>query len=797
MRKLILPLVAALVVSWAAVPAFAAATSYFWVGSAGGSGGDNHSWGDVNNWNPKGTPGDDPGDSATIAPPDASHCTVHIDMTAVTLANFSMTAGSDPGCGSASINGGSLTVTGSFSWNGGSLTTPTTLAAGSTGTISGSVSKLNTLWRDLDVSGSLTLSGVTGTGASNTGALMITTDAGIGRILHIHSGGSLIADGPADVRHLSCCTAPGKIVNDGTISVSSGDLVDDGVELDQNGTISASSGGRIVSDGSPITASNGASYTGSGSWLIEDGSKAVLSGTQTVGSGFHLELGGLNVNAGAQLGGTATLTGAGSLDWTGGTIEGNLTIAHGMTVHASGAHSDNGKRVLAGQDALSGFTASVLTNHGTITFDTGAGVLTSATAQLVNASDGKLSLAPGTVFNTVSCCVSPSKVINHGTLTVPTGASTDPAVLEGVAYQTDATTSIATGRQLTLDTAPGSLTSATVGSGGTLAVAAPLAVSSTTTIGTGTSLLLENGGALNGTATLAGAGKLHWTGGSVSGNVTVTATGGTSVTGADQKYLSNIGGGSTPSKLTLKSTASMVAGTSAQHNVLNLGQSTLTLASSTTLANFDEIYAGTLVNSGSLSVDPGSGGTVNRSGSGPLNNHGTLTVRTGTLTVGGAYNQYSGVTNVAKGAYLALAFVSRSIAMSGGVLEGSGTINAGVTQTGGTVRPAGSGTGTLHIAGGYAEGAHGTLAIDLASTVRDRLAVGGAVSLKGHLTARNLGTYAPHTGVKYTVLTAQSLVYAVTCMITSGHNAATGHWAVGHTSTAVALTWRSGADTHC
>ena len=797
MRKLVLPLVAALAVSWAAVvPAYAAPHSYSWVGSAGGSGGDNHSWGDINNWTPKGTPGDDPGDSATIAPPDALHCTVHIDMGAVTLANFSMTSGSDPGCGSASINGGSLNVTGSFSWNGGSLNTPTTLAAGSTGTISGSVNKLNALWQNLDVNGSLTLSGVTGNGAGNTGALMIMTDAGVGRVLHIHSGGSLISDGPNDVRHLSCCVTPAKIVNDGTISVSSGDLVDDGVELDQNGTVSASSGGRIVSDGSPIKTSDGASYSGSGGWLIEDVSNAVFSGTQNIGSGFALELGGLNVNAGAQLGGTATLTGAGTFNWTGGTIEGNLTIAHGMTVHASGSHTDNGKRVLSGQDGLSGNVPSVFTNHGTITFDSGAGVLTAATAQLVNASDGKLNLAPGTVFSALGCCLNPNKVINHGTLSVPTGTSTDAAVLDGVAYQSDATTSIASGRRLSLNGAPGSLTSATVSSGGTLTVAAPLAVSGTNTITSATTVQLATSGALNGTATLAGAGKLNWTGGSTSGNVTVTATGGTSITGADQKYVSNINGGSTPSKLTLKSKTTVAAGTSAHHNTINLGQSTLTLASTTSTANFDDIYAGTLVNTGSLTVNPGSGGTVSRTG-GPLSNRGTVTVRTGTLLNTAGYTQYSGVTNLASGTKLTDVYLSRAIAIKGGVLEGTGTVNEGVTQTGGSVRPGGSGTGTLHIAGVYSEGAQAALAIDLSSTARDRLAVAGAVTLKGHLSARNLGSYAPHLGVKYTVLTGSSLVYGLTCMVTSGHNAALGHWAPSHTSTGVVLTWKAGADTHC
>ena len=795
MRKLVLPLAAALVVSWAAVPAFASGTLYTWVGGAGG--GDNQSWSDQKNWSPStGTPGD--GDSVSIAPPDAGHCTAHINLaSAVTLVNFSMTSGADPGCGSSSINGGLLTVTGSFSWDGGSLNTPTTLAAGSIGQISGSTSKLNFLGQNLDVSGSLTLSGVSGSGASNTGALMITTDAGVGRVLHIHAGGSLISSGANDVRHLSCCNAPAKIVNDGTISVSSGDFTVDGVEIDQNGTVSASSAGRLVSNASPVTASDGASYSGSGGWLLENGTNAKFSGTQTIGSGFHVELGGLGVNAGAQLGGTATLTGAGVFDWTGGTIDSNLTIAHGMTMHASGAHTDNGKRVLAGQDGLSGNIASTFTNHGTVTFDSGAGVLTTSNAQLVNASDGSLSLAPGTQFSALGCCVNPNKVINSGKLTVPAGSSTDPAVLNGVAYQSTGTTSIASGRQLVLQLAPGTLTSATVSSGGRLAVAAPLTVSGTITIGSATSVELQTGGSLNGTAALAGSGAFRWAGGSISGHVTVSATGGTSVFGTAQKYLSNINGGSTPSTLSLKTKTSIGAGTSTTHDIVNLGQSTLTLGSTTSLANFVDLYAGTLVNTGSLTVNPGSTGAANRTGSGPFTNRGTVTIKSGTFLVTGGYSQTAGVTNVAAGSKLSNVYTSRSIAVSGGVLEGSGTVNEGVTQTGGVLRPGGLSTGTLHITGAYSEGAKATVAIDLSSSTRDRLAVGGAVSLKGHLIARNLGTYAPHAGVKYTVITGHSLVYGLTCAITSGHNATSGHWSVGHTSTALTLTWKAGAHTHC
>jgi hypothetical protein len=322
-----------------------------------------------------------------------------------------------------------------------------------------------------------------------------------------------------------------------------------------------------------------------------------------------------------------------------------------MTVHVSGAHTGNGKRFLSGIDNLSANAASTVTNHGAITVEHGAAVLTGNQAELVNATRGTLTLAPGTQFSTLSCCVNPSKVVNHGTLVVPTSASSDPVVLGGVAYQgSGGTTSVARGRTLQLSGgARGSLASTTVGVGGTLAVADPTTVRGTIRVGSGSRLNLRAGGSLDGTATIAGAGSLPWTGGAVTGDVTVTVGGGVPISGIDHKFVANVGGGSTPSKLNVETHASLASGTSAQHDYLSIeGQSTLTLASSTTIGNFTEIYSGKLINAGSLHVKPGTSGVAVRSG--PLTNRGTVTVSRGTFEVASDYVQSAGVTNIASGA---------------------------------------------------------------------------------------------------------------------------------------------------
>jgi hypothetical protein len=774
-----------------AAPASASGNTYHWKGNVGGTG-DNHSWSDQNNWSPTGVPGT--GDSVIIAPPDASHCVVSVDnVPTVTLADFSLSAGANSGCGSASITGGQLTVTGSFSWNGGSLYTPTTLPAGSSGTISGGNHKLNYLAAQMDVGGSLTLSGLTGSGAAN-GALRIHDPD----MLHVLASGSLTSDGANNVEFTACCVTPAKIVNDGTLNVSAGDLTVSAVELDQNGTLNTSAGGRLVTESAPLTAGDGAHYTGTGRWLIQNLGAAKFTGTQTLGSGFHLELGPLNMNAGVQMGGTATFTGGGTIDWNAGTIEGNFTLAHGTKMQVSGAHTDNGKRVLSGDDGLSNDAPATFTNHGTITFDQGAGTLTRSLARLVNASDGTLTLAPGTQFSSVSCCVNPDKVINHGQLNVPSGTTTDPVVLDGVAYQSDSATSIAAQRQLQMYEAPSSLTSATVSGGGTLTVAAPTAVSGTITVGTGTKLVLAaHFGSLDGNATIAGAGSVQWTGGSVSGKVTVTATGGTSITGTDSKYVANVNGGSVPSTLTLKSKTTIGAGTSADTNDISVGQSTLNLNAPSSVGDQVDIYAGTVVNTSTLTVNPGSKGVVTRSGGSPLINRGTVTVKSGRFTVNGDYNQSAGVTNVVTGATLARDYITHPITINGGVLEGTGTIAAAVTNNSGTVKPAGSGTGTLYIGGAYTQGANGTLALDLAATSRDLLAVTGAVAFKGKVTAHNVGSYNPRLGTKYRLLAGGSFTGGPSCAITSGGGSSSRHWVASHTGTALFLTWRSGRHTSC
>lgn len=782
----------ALALCWAAGPPTATAadatgTSYTWVGSSQDTAADNHSWTDSRNWSPGGVPGN--GDSVSIIAPNATHCTAHVDnVPTVSLVNFSLAE--NPTLCSDSVHGAPITVTGSFTWNGGNLDTPTTIAAGATGTVSGAAARLNSLTQNLDLAGSLTLSGVTG-----TGSLRISP----ADVLHVLPGATLTSTGSNTVNHLSCCITPAKIVNDGTLAVNGGTFDVNGVELDQNATVAASQGGRLLSTIAPVRTGAAGNYTGDGSWAMQTGAIARLDGTQTLGSDFHLELGGLAVDGGVQLGGTATLAGTGTFDWSGGTVEGNLTIAHGVSVRVTGAHTGNGRRILAGQDNTAGGVPATLTNHGTITVDQGAAFSTSGTATLANASDGTVSFAPGTQLTSGSCCVSPDRITNAGKVIVPSGTSTAPVVITNIAYQASGgSASIASGRTLQLaGGAPNKLTSTTVSGAGTLAVAAPTAVSGTVTTGSGTRIVLGEHGSLNGTATLGGAGALTWTGGAISGDVTVTASAGVAISGPATKYLANIGGGSTPSKLTLAAPTSVAAGTTQAHDLIELGASALTLASTTSAAANAEFHGGVLLNTGALTVSPGSSGVVSKSGAGLLTNRGTVSVTSGSLIAGGGYRQTGGTTKLASGT--SLTANGSGVSLSGGVLGGAGTVKGSVVSSAGRLAPGLSGIGTLRISGNYTQGSSARLLVDATTGgLHDLVSVTGAATLKGTLVTHNLSGYHPASGASRTVLTAGGgLHYGLSCAITSGTAATSGQWAPTHSSTRLSVVWRTGAHTHC
>jgi hypothetical protein len=773
----------------ALAPPAAASTAYVWVGNTVDPMADHHSWSDARNWSPVGIPGD--GDSVSISPPSPI-CSAHVDgVPAVTLVNLTITQPTGT-CGvSVSGPGGPITVTGSFQWGSGQLAVPLTVAAGATATLAPNPGFLKVLSADMDVLGVLNLAGVIG----NT-ALRIDNP----RQLRIHAGAELRSLGTNEITFNACCVAPARVINDGTVRLSGGTLRITAVQFDQRNSLVAGTGATLITTKAPVTAASGARYSGGGSWTIGLQSIARFSGTQTLVAPFRLVLGGEPSAPGGRLGGVFTLAGTGRLDWTAGTIEGSMTVAHGMVVHAAGAAPALAPRKLNGRDYTAGAgTVSTVTNHGSVIFDGGAGLTTADRAHLINRSDGVLRIASGSRIVSMGCCVNPDRITNAGGSVIVTSSSASSAVLGWISYtSTSGRTTIPVGKRLELSGgAPGTLTSTIVAGGGRLLVAAPVRVSGTVTIGSGTQVILADRGSLDGTATLAGAGSLSWTGGAMSGVLTVSLTGGVSVVNTAVKYLRTVSGGAVPSRVRFTVPTTFHSGTAAIPNLLNLGPSTLTLAGATVVANQVQFSGGTLVNTGTLTINPGAGGKVGRP-SGDLVNRGTVNVRSGTTTLWSAYRQAAGLTTVYPGAVVAGQISASQVVLSGGTLAGTGVLKLSVRHTGGYLQPGSTAIGTLRITGDYTQAAGGRVVFDLARSSRDRLTVDGRGAVAGIVLFRTVGSPVPPLGSSATLLTTRlGLTWSARCAYTSGPGSTVAHWTPKPGSRNLVATRVAGAKTHC
>ena len=124
-------------------------------------------------------------------------------------------------------------------------------------------------------------------------------------MLHIESAATLVSSGDNEIDGDECCAAPGKVVNDGTVSIDNGTLTITVVEFDQNAAVTTSSGGELVTSAAPVTVAPGGTYQGNGGWSMQGQSSAHFSGTQTLGHDFDLELGGLTTNTSSTLSGNS------------------------------------------------------------------------------------------------------------------------------------------------------------------------------------------------------------------------------------------------------------------------------------------------------------------------------------------------------------------------------------------------------------------------------------------------------------------------------------------------------------
>jgi len=767
----------------------AVGTAYSWVGGSVDPHADNHSWTDPLNWQPNGVPGD--GDSVSVAAPLPAICAAHVDhVPAVTLAAFSLVEQSNA-C-SVSVSGGAITVLGAFSWPSGTLDAPVTIAAGATASFTGGQGRLKIATADITVAGSATM-----VGASGAEAVRLVNP----HILHVVPGGTLNAVGSNDISFGACCVSPARVVNDGTLQVTGGQLRITAVQFDQRARLVVASGAQVLTTSAPVTAASGATYSGGGSWDIGHGATGRFTGTQAVSAPFRLMLGGESTRPGGTLGGTFTLTGTGGLDWTAGVLEAGMTVAHGFTVHAFGADPPSARRFLTGRDYTTGGAPAVrVVNYGSFVVDQGASVTTSDGAWLTNAANGVLRLAAGTVIRGQSCCVKPDRITNAGgTVSVDAGTGSTVTISTASYQSSGGHTVVGVGKTLQLTTgAPALLSSTTVSGGGRLLIAVPTVVSGTLTLGASTTLALIDRGALNGTATVRGAGAMTWTGGSISGALTVTSR--LTVAGTATKSLAGVNGGTTPSTARFAGPTTFTAGTSALPNPVDLGWSKLLLTGASTFAPWVRVTGGTLQNAGVLTINAPAA-HLDRTGSAVTVNTGTVLVRSGTLAFSNTYQQSAGRTELSPGTVLATTSSTGRVVLAAGTLSGAGLVKATVANARGTVTPGlsgGTAVGTLRITGGYSQASTSRLILDVSSGTADRLAVDHTAAVAGTVALRTPGTAVPRLGHRATVLTTGTgLSWHVSCAYTTGPGSSSANWATSRTSRVLVVTRTAGAHTHC
>jgi fibronectin-binding autotransporter adhesin len=207
-----------------------------------------------------------------------------------------------------------------------------------------------------------------------------------------------------------------------------------------------------------------------------------------------------------------------------------------------------------------------------------------------------------------------------------------------------------------------------------------------------------------------------------------------------------------------------------------------------------DVFFSSFVNRGTLRLD---GGATNQLHGTQITNEGTFDVADGTanmalqlinhgaLEVGpGAVMNFNAPPALESGSATVDGTLGAGapIPLTGGTLQGTGTLGGGLENSGGTVHP-GHSPGILHVTGDYDQGAGGRLAIDVAGTAagsgHSQLAVTGAASLAGTLAVT---TPSAVTGT-LRVLSAGSVAGTFAPVSFSGQA-----FAVGYDATGVLLT---------
>jgi len=362
------------------------------------------------------------------------------------------------------------------------------------------------------------------------------------------------------------------------------------------------------------------------------------------------------------------------------TVNGTITMA--TTSHGLDIYSTNDSLTLSATGSLTGFgnvyqdgSGGFLINNGLVNANVSGKTLALTQTNTTNNSGGTLEATNGGTLNLNNTTV------NKGTLSATGG---------GTLNISGQLTSFATGSAVNLN-----------GAGGTVNI------NSATLLGTingasGTTLVFGGVNAFNATTVTANLDL------STNNTTRILMQGANTVTG------------------------NISLGTSGANTGLDIYSTNDALTINGSLTGFGNVYqdgsGGFLVNNGLVSANV-SGKTLSLGQSNFATTGATQVTKGATLNVTStSFTQTAGLTQVDG----VLNLVNAPLALKGGVLDGSGTINGNVVNTGGTVSP-GDSPGTLTIAGNYTQGSGGALDIEFTNSLHDLLNVTGLATTGGLL----------------------------------------------------------------
>lgn len=663
-----------------------------------------------------------------------------------------------------------VTAFDSLTWNGGVMmgtggqtravnamitnASPTTLSAGHMFDImtAGSYSGDNTNY--LTAEGTLRI----GNGAT----LQLTAD---GRMAALSTGtlqnlGTLTKSGGAGVSLIELALDS----NTDQISIgTSGTLKFSGLGNVQNTVLSIGTG-KLEFSGGGMFLQTGTTLTGSG-WVVVSGAVIVE---------VPMTIPNLELKAGSLGGNGSILVNGGK--WSAGTMAGGgtTTINSGATFEISSVSSktlsrpfvNNGTLYTIGGPASLGFSNGIaLTNNNLIEFQSNTTFTCSCTPASTIVNSGGATLRQ---YNAAALSTIFPNLNNAGTIDVDTGT----LHLRGDGTHTGTFTPDS-GALLTFGGTNQSFSAASsvTGAGSITFSATSALFDGTFSIGGPSSKLTIDGGASFTSASTISATAIDMRSGTLGGSAAIQIAGGPlpsnwmagTITGSGSFTL----GAGTPWTLSASSGAIALDGRTITNNGSMLYTATvnaLTLANGATINNNGllELKSDAPINAGASTNSILNAGTFEKvltagtSAIAPaVSTSGIVNIVNGTVAFNGGFSQSAGTTTVGAGATLAS---PAAIVLTGGLLSGTGTIAADVTN-GGTIQP-GASPGLLIINGDYAQTSSGILTIELqgtaAGTQYDRLAITGDAILDGTLNAVLTGGFVPADGNMFDILTFAS-----------------------------------------